>query len=79
MADANLPFQRRTNFLVKLQCSATLFLEGSQLIFFSKKIRQMKAGQNNKYYITKTKILFTMQKVKRITILKKQMNLPIFK
>ena len=30
-----------------------LFLEGSQLNYFLKKIRQIKAGQNDKYDITK--------------------------
>ena len=34
--------------------SATLFLEGRPLIFFLKKNRQMKVGQNNKCDITKT-------------------------
>jgi hypothetical protein len=55
VANENLHFQRHTNFVIKLQCSifssATLFLEGSQLNFSSPK---KKAGQNNRYDITKT-------------------------
>ena len=59
LSDVDFHFQRHTNFLVKLQCSvfssAALFLEGSRLIFFSPKIfiKCRKAGQNNKYDITK--------------------------
>ena len=40
-ADENLQFQRHTNYLIKLKCSvfssATLFLEGSHLIFYNAK------------------------------------------
>ena len=65
MSDKSSHFQRHIQFLVKLQCSvlvlwaiflssATLFLEGSAETIVSPKIRQTKAGQNNKYNITKT-------------------------
>ena len=57
LAEENLHFQGHTNFSSQISVfsSATLVLEGRQLIFFfTKKIRQMKAGQTNKYDNTKT-------------------------
>ena len=52
-----LKTKRHTDLVVKLKClvfsSATLFLDGSKLIFLFQKNCLMKAGQNNKYDITK--------------------------
>ena len=79
MADENLHFQRHTNFLIKLQCSvfssATLFLFRRQCaeFFFFKKIRQMKADQNIKYYIIETSGLLQVR-VKVWMLLQKQFH-----
>ena len=65
VADEDFHFQRHANVFVKLKCLVLELLFISHLVFrreraeffLSKKIRQMKPGQNKKYEITKTSSL----------------------
>ena len=54
MAHENLHFLGHTHFLVKLQCSvfSSATFRGQQAGGQQAEIRQMNAGQNNKYDIT---------------------------